>query len=49
MGAEDVGYIWCCMADNALTEALSPHLKLYRAKTLMMGDDHYDYCWKWEE
>lgn len=49
MGAEDIGYIWCCLADNALTEALSPHLKLYRTKTLMMGDDHCNYCWKWEE
>lgn len=48
MGAEDIGYIWCCLADNSFTEALNPHIKLYRTKTLMMGDDHCNYCWKWE-
>jgi len=49
MGAEDIGYIWCCLADNVFTEALNPHIKLYRTKTLMMGDDHCNYCWKWED
>lgn len=45
----EIGYHLICHGDFAVTEALSPHLRLKRTKTLMRGDPSCLFEWSWKE
>jgi len=47
--APDIGYLWECNVDFALTKAFHPNLRLKRTSTIMQGDDCCEFTWYWEE
>ena len=49
MGAEDIGYLWVCNADEAIMAAFSPHIRLTQGETLMTGNSFCDNKVTWEE
>jgi len=48
LNAEKIGYITHCHPDIVLAESFHPKMKLYRTKTLMMGDDCCDHKYVFE-
>ena len=49
LGAEDIGYLWNCNADEGIMAAFSPHIKLNQGGTLMTGNSFCDNQVTWKE
>jgi hypothetical protein len=45
VGAADIGYELCCMADFYIVEVFNPEITYRRAKTLMKGNDCCDHLY----
>jgi hypothetical protein len=45
LGAIDIGYELCCMADFYIVEVFNPEIIYKRTKTLMRGDDCCDHLY----
>lgn len=46
IGMAELGYTLSCMRDEYFYEGFNEELEMTRSKTLMMGDDCCDFCFK---
>lgn len=46
LGAQDLGYKYCCMYEYPVVDVFSPRIRFTRYSTLMQGADHCDHCYR---
>jgi hypothetical protein len=47
IGMADLGGIFSCGRDGALSTGFNPRIKLSRTQTIMEGASHCDFHYKW--
>ena len=46
LGAQDLGYKYCCMYEYPVVDVFNPRIRFKRHKTLMQNCDHCDHCYR---
>ncbi len=46
LGAQDLGYKYCCMHEYPVVDVFDPKIRFTRHNTLMQGSDYCDHCYK---
>jgi|LSQX01.2.fsa_nt_gb hypothetical protein len=46
LGAQDLGYKYCCMYEYPVVDVFSSRIRFKRNNTLMQSSDHCDHCYR---
>lgn len=46
LGAQDLGYKYCCMYEYPVVDVFSPRIRFKRHSTLMQNCNHCDHCYR---
>jgi len=46
LGAQDLGYRYCCMCEYPVVDVFSPRIRFRRHNTLMQNSDYCDHCYR---
>ncbi|HOC08400.1 MAG: L-2-amino-thiazoline-4-carboxylic acid hydrolase [Clostridiales bacterium] len=46
LGAQDLGYKYCCMYEYPVVDVFNPRIRFKRHNTLMQNSDHCDHCYR---
>ncbi len=46
LGAEDLGYKYCCMHEYPVVDVFDPRIRFTRYNTLMQGSEYCDHCYR---
>ncbi len=46
LGAQDLGYKYCCMYEYPVVDVFNPRIRFKRHNTLMQNSDFCDHCYK---